>query len=478
MNLLKIHRREKQFKLLVFVFFMQLLASPVLWGQLTIKITAVPTSTPPNDLIYIAGNFNDWNPANANYSLVNNADGSYQITFNPPAGTLEYKFTRGSWTSVEGNEQALDISNRVLVYSGASKTINVQILSWLDAGSGAGTAADNVAIVDDNFWIPQLNRSRRIWIYLPPDYTNSSKNYPVLYMQDGQNLFDVNTSYSGEWEVDESLNKLFGEGDAGVIVVGIENGGLKRIDEYSPWVNAQYGGGEGDAYVNFIVETLKPYIDTHYRTKSDRLNTGIFGSSMGGLISFYAAIKHQDIFSKAGIFSPSFWFSDQVYSLVETEGKQSDMSIYLLGGEQEDGLIQELNEMQNTLHQAGFADDEIKILSHPDGQHSEWYWRREFPAAYEWLFNKDLLSLNPSAAKQNFRIGPNPFSDFLKIRTNHKFENGRLEIYNAYGKRVYNSPIPKSEKLDLKSLKNGLFFIQLIQNNQIIFTQKLLHIHK
>jgi predicted alpha/beta superfamily hydrolase len=470
--------RKKRLSFLVFVFLIELWASPFLWAQLTIKITSVPNSTPSGDPIYIAGNFNNWDPANANYIFSKNGDGSYQISFYPPAGTLEYKFTRGSWTSVEGNQQGLDIANRVLVYTGSSTTVNVQILSWLDAGSGQGTAADNVFIIDDNFWMPQLNRSRRIWVYLPPDYASSIKKYPALYMQDGQNLFDLNTSYSGEWEVDESLNKLFDEGDKGVIVVGIDNGGLRRIDEYSPWVNELYGGGEGDDYVNFLIETLKPYIDSHYRTKADRLNTGIFGSSLGGLISFYAAIKHQDVFSKAGVFSPSFWFSDEVYTLVQTEGKQADMSIYLLGGEQEDGLVQDLNRMFSSLHQAGFADDEIKMLTHADGQHSEWYWRREFPAAYQWLFNKDLLSLNPFPANQNVKIGPNPFSDFLKINTNLKLENGRLEIDDVFGKSVYSGSLHNLEKLDLKSLKNGLFFVKLIQNNQIIYTQKLLHIHK
>ena len=155
----------------------------------------------------------------------------------------------------------------------------------------------------------QLNGQGWIWLYLPPDYATSTKRYPVIYMQDGQNLFDNKTSFSGEWEVDETLNKLHSEGDYGAIVVGIDNGGNKRLDEYSPWKNSSYGGGEGDAYIDFIVQSLKPYIDTNYRTLSAPEYTCIFGSSLGALIATYAAIKYPGIFGKAGAFSPAYWFN-------------------------------------------------------------------------------------------------------------------------------------------------------------------------
>jgi predicted alpha/beta superfamily hydrolase len=127
--------------------------------------------------------------------------------------------------------------------------------------------------MDENFFMPQLNRSRRIWLYLPPAYETSGLSYPVMYMHDGQNLFDVLTAYSGEWEVDEALNTLASQGHKVPIVVGIDNGGTNRIGEYTPWSNPDYGGGDGDLYIRFIVETLKPYIDQHYRTLSDRSNT-------------------------------------------------------------------------------------------------------------------------------------------------------------------------------------------------------------
>src|SRR5205085_11725242 len=125
---------------------------------------------------------------------------------------------------------------------------NLTVLSWEDiSGSGpSSTAAANVQVLNTSFFMPQLNRSRKIWLYLPPDYYTTSKTYPVLYMEDGQNLFDNATSFSGEWQIDETLNTLHSQGNYGAIVVGIDNGGGERLNEYSPWVNATYGGGQGD----------------------------------------------------------------------------------------------------------------------------------------------------------------------------------------------------------------------------------------
>jgi len=465
------------FKAISIIIFLILFICTPIFAQLTINVSVIPDNTPEGDHIYLAGNFNGWDPGHSDYILTNNGDGTYQITFTPAIGTLEYKFTRGNWTSVEGDAQGGEIGNRTLIYTGNPQTVDVSILSWKDILNGTGTATENVSILDNNFNIPQLNRTRRVWVYLPLDYDTSNKSYPVLYMQDGQNLFDANTSFLGEWEVDESINELFDAGDEGVIVIGIDNGGGHRIDEYSPWIHPQYGGGEGEEYVNFIVETLKPYVDDNFRTKPDRLNTGIMGSSLGGLISFYAAIEHQDVFSKAGIFSPSFWFSDEVYTHVETTGKLYDMDIYMLGGEQEsEHLIQDMNAMVTTLNNAGFEESEIKMVTHQDGQHSEWYWRREFPNAYLWLFNRNLLSVTPFSVNDGIEIYPNPFYDSITIKHDNILEDTRVEIYNTNGKLEYSGVIPHSGKISLSNLEKGSYLLKLIKNNETIFAQKLLRI--
>ena len=217
--------------------------------------------------------------------LTDLGNGQLEITVNPPIGLVKYKFTRGSWATVEGTSSGGFRPDREYNYTGSAQTTEVVIEGWEDVSQGS-TAAPNVHLLDADFFMPQLNRSRRIMIYLPPDYETSQKRYPVLYMHDGQNLFDDATSFSGEWGVDESLNELHSQGDYGCIVVGIDNGGGLRIDELAPWLNTNYNeGGEGAQYMDFIVETLKPHVDANYRTFTGREFTAIMGSSLVGLIS-------------------------------------------------------------------------------------------------------------------------------------------------------------------------------------------------
>ena len=173
------------------LFFAIFSLPTLLFGQLTIKVTSVSANTPTDASIYLAGNFNGWNPGDVTYVLDDNNDGTFQIEITPNPGLLEFKFTRGSWATVEGNESGGFRPNRQLQYDGSPTLEEVEILGWEDLGGGNSTATENVQIYDDSFFIPQLNRNRRIWVYLPPDYENSGKYYPVLYMHDGQNVFDA-----------------------------------------------------------------------------------------------------------------------------------------------------------------------------------------------------------------------------------------------------------------------------------------------
>ena len=266
-------------------FFLFLLWIPLIaCSQLTIQVTSVPAGTPPGDNIYLAGNFNAWNPGDEDYKLAKAVDGTYQITIRPAPGNLEFKFTRGSWQKVEGNAQGGFRPNRSLNYSGGALDIDLIIEGW-EGESNQHTASPRVHIMDNAFSMPQFNTTRRIWLYLPEDYETSGKEYPVLYMHDGQNLFDKATSFAGEWMVDETLDSLFMHNRNTAIVVGIDNGGANRINEYTPWPNNQYGGGEGRKYADFIVNTLKPHIDGQYRTKADRNNTGIISISLGAVLA-------------------------------------------------------------------------------------------------------------------------------------------------------------------------------------------------
>lgn len=246
------------------------------------------------------------------------------------------------------------------------------------------TASPNVKIF--SIPAPQLDTVRTIRLYLPESYSNSEKNYPVIYMHDAQNLFDKATSYVGEWKVDEYLDSLASKE---VIVVGIDHGGDKRIDELTPFPNEKYGGGKGAAYVDFIKNELKPYIDQHYRTLKDPANTTIFGSSLGGLISFYAVLKYPDTFGKAGVFSPSFWFSDKIYDFAEAATVDPSTKFYFLAGTKEgEEVIPNLEKMLNLLRKKGLEKQNYKVKFVEGGEHNEALWSSAFPAAFEWLMNQ------------------------------------------------------------------------------------------
>ena len=250
------------------------------------------------------------------------------------------------------------------------------------------TATENVKIISEKFEIPQLKTTRRIWIYLPKDYETSHKKYEVMYLQDAQNLFDDATSYAGEWQVDETLNKIFEKTGKSLIVVGIDNGGEKRIEELSPYKNAKYGGGNGDNYVKFIVETLKPFIDKNYRTKPQRKFTTIGGSSLGSLISVYAAVKYPETFGKVLAFSSAFWFNAKELNEFISSSKVNlkQQKYYFIQGKHEDEDMEEqTNRVIENLKSKNVKPKNIFLKIDEDGKHNEMYWRREFEETVLWL---------------------------------------------------------------------------------------------
>lgn len=447
-----------------------------LFAQLVIQVNSIPANTPTDDDIFVAGSFNSWQEGNTAYILQETNPGSYEISLDISPGTYEFKFTRGSWATVEGTAEGNFRPNREVVYSGGTQTETLAIAGWEDiSGSGSSNTADNVEILAEDFYMPQLDRNRRIWVYLPPDYYTSTRSYPVMYMHDGQNLFDANAPF-GEWGVDESLNTLFEQGDYGIIIIGIDHGNAERISELTPYPNQQYGGGDGDAYVNFIVETLKPHVDANYRTLSDQPHTGIMGSSLGGLISLYAIIEHQDVFGRAGVFSPSLWFSPtEMQALVSSTGRQQSLKIDLVAGEMESStMVPNMEAMYNTLLEAGFSTDEIRITSHPDGEHSEWYWRREFPGTYQWLF-QNISTLDTDLELEGIQYWPNPARDWVQVDgLDTSADNWQATIYNING-QVVSSNAVLQDRIDLVQLISGPYFI-LLRNTEGQWA--LLHLNK
>jgi predicted alpha/beta superfamily hydrolase len=232
---------------------------------------------------------------------------------------------------------------------------------------------------------PQLHSNKKIWVYLPENYLTTKKKFSVIYMHDAQNLFDIKTSYSGEWNIDEKLDSLHAQ----VIVVGVEHGNEKRLEELTPYKNEKYGGGKADDYLEFIVKTLKPQIDKTYRTKPQKKNTLIMGSSLGGLTSYYATLKYPEVFGKAGVFSPAFWINRKEIFELEQKIKKQKTKYYFLCGDKEgddDSMVSDLNNMEhliNTKRCYCLNLNEKKIVK--GGQHNEKLWRDGFVKAILWL---------------------------------------------------------------------------------------------
>ena len=357
------------------------------FAQLTLHLSihSLPSNHPINETIYVAGTFNNWNPKDENYKFIKRTDNIYESDIKVKEKIGEYKLTRGSWAKVECDKNGNSISNRQY-NTEANNLPDIIVEGWADLFAQktiTGTASKNVKIVDTAFFIPQLHRKRTIRIYLPEDYSISKSRYPVLYMHDGQNLFDEATSFAGEWGVDEFMDSTK---IRKAIIVGIDNGADRRMNEYNPYEYKDFGKGEGNAYIDFIVKSLKSYIDKNYRTLKDKSNTLIAGSSMGGLISFFAILKYPKIFGAAGVYSPSFWVAPGIFNNVKLKGKNINSKIYYFAGKQEGGnMVSDALKMYNTMHKV--SKSKMKLVIKDDGKHNEATWRKDFPEFYKWIMN-------------------------------------------------------------------------------------------
>jgi predicted alpha/beta superfamily hydrolase len=360
--------------------------------RVTVHLNVLPASH-GTDPIFIAGNFNGWNPGDTNYQFTKKDSAAVIELKELPAGAYEFKFTRGSWSKVETAAGGTDISNHTVKLAGDT-ALYYSIVGWADDFiplPKAHTASANVHILDTAFEMPQLNRHRRIWIYLPPSYSSGKKNYPVMYMQDGQNIFDEYTSAYGEWGIDECLDSLIARGRPSCIVVGIDNGGEKRMNEYNPYgftwkdsTTSKTFSPEGDDYLSFVANTLKPFIDKYYRTLASRENTIIAGSSMGGLIAYYALLKYPKVFGNAGIFSPAFWTASGIDNITDSVARKLDAKLFFYMGDAEG---EELTEGMNRIVEKIGQRSSALVLSviDPEGIHSEAAWRKWFPEFYKWI---------------------------------------------------------------------------------------------
>lgn len=236
------------------------------------------------------------------------------------------------------------------------------------------------------FYSRYLKNERDIIVWLPPSYGHGEKTYPVLYLQDGQNMFNPQTSFIGyDWKVDETATSLIsGKEINEFIAVGIYNT-KDRLEEYN-WFTPK-----GKSYCSFLINELKPFIDETYRTKKNRMNTAVMGSSLGGLISFQLVWNYNKYIGKAACLSNSFWIDDkEVFNMVKNDDeKLKEIEIYLDCGTGEKELIEDNKEMVELLQSYGYdKDNRLMFYFAEDAKHTEQDWAERLHLPLKFLFGK------------------------------------------------------------------------------------------
>ncbi len=252
------------------------------------------------------------------------------------------------------------------------------------------TASPQVQVLPVAVPMTELQRQRTIRLYLPPSYGHSDRRYPVLYMHDGQNLFDAATGYAGEWQVDETLDRLADSGQLELIVVGIDNGAALRNQELVPFVHPEIGKAEGEAYLRFIINDLKPYIDRQYRTLPSREHTGLMGSSLGGLITHYAGQHHSDVFGRFGVLSPSYWVAGDEKARLSTPGIAEQSRWFVsMGGNEGDIMVADFQQVTAQLQRDLPKNSQLTLQLVAGAEHNEAAWAALMEPALLALFGNN-----------------------------------------------------------------------------------------
>lgn len=363
----------------------------------------VPPETPRYQKIYLAGNVTQLGSWRAEGLELKKADdGRYETTIELAGGVpVEYKVTRGSWNTVERGPDGAEMEDRTLNPT-KTQSVNIKVATWVDQGKaepGKSTLTGNVKLIV-GFHSTLLNNDRTLAVYLPPGYDdNPDQRYPVLYMQDGQNLFDAATSFAGvEWNADETADKLIKEGKIQpVIIVGIYNS-PDRTEEYTPLqISENDPVARGVYYGWFVAYEVKRFIDKNYRTLPDREHTAIAGSALGGLIALDIARAHKDVFGACAALSPSLWSAEgellSQWTADNSWMKDTRFWIDMGEGETEDypagEAIPHLQTLAATMKSAGLEEGkDFKEVVVKGDETNETAWSKRFGDVLTYLYGK------------------------------------------------------------------------------------------
>lgn len=364
----------------------------------TIELRGVPDNTPPEAGLFVAGDFNGWSPGAPQARMERLASGAYRLALPGLSGRAEYKFTRGAWSSVEKGHALEELPNRVAVFEPDHPRSVAYVERWADLPPAASTTHGRVDLWPD-VEVPGIRGRRAIRVLLPEGYDRTDARYPVLYMYDGQNLFDrVTAAFGTEWRADETLGALVGEGRlAPFIVVGIDNTADRGCD-YNPFPGDPHplcASGEplGAAVNDFVANVLKPRVDARLRTMPDTAHTAVAGSSMGGQMALHAAIAHPGVFSRVAALSPSFQNTRSgafsMPAFIRDRGAHA-LRVHLDMGDAEQirdldaaFLVARLHTVAEALRRSGATVREAVI---PGGRHHESDWAARFGEVATWLW--------------------------------------------------------------------------------------------
>jgi predicted alpha/beta superfamily hydrolase len=383
-------------------------AAPASAAQPVQIVVHVPADTPADAEVFLAGSLPSVGGFRPNgFKLTRRGDGAYAGELNLDLGKrLEFKITRGSWQTVEKNADGSERPNRVLEVDAATREFELTVERWA-TGEPAGAPRPSTVVGTlklHEIESKPLQQTRTIRVWLPPGYDAAANTrYGVLYMHDGQNCFDLATSAFGdEWEVDETLTKLIeAKQIEPLIVVGVDNGLARRIDEYTFAAEPNRGGGEGAAYAEFLLKDVKPFVDATYRTRPERAHTFLGGSSLGGLVSLEIARRHPDMFGGVMAMSPALrWADESLARDVERDpGGLAKARVWLDMGMREnlaaaagaaaanERLIDAAQRLSAALEKHGVEHQLVIDAEHPE--HNERAWAQRFPRAVEYVVGGD-----------------------------------------------------------------------------------------
>lgn len=366
--------------------------------------------------IYLASNAGGWNPGLPAMKLSGRSDGRWQIIVPRPAeGTkLEFKFTRGSWETVETASDGSDLPNRTLAPVDTSKLkpgepplIELTVATWADQRPGAQKSLDPYRTIQATGTVRRVQvvggglpkgEVRDLPVWLPPGYddrANAQRTYQVLYLMDGQNIFEQLPGVPAEWRADETAADLIAKGQIEpLIIVGIPHAGQSRTPEYLPLQSFQGATTYGEPFVQWLLREVMPRIERGLRVKSGPDNTAIGGASLGGLISLYAATTHPDRFGMVLAESPSLVIGQgEAWKDLFGSVKQWPARIYLGMGDHEvpdaavrARLVAAVQALDATIKAAGIPDAHRMLVIEAGAVHDENAWARRLPAAMKFLF--------------------------------------------------------------------------------------------